>query len=135
MRSPKPLMRYICASTQTAKMYLQNVQSWRCCYVGTGQCYTHRCGAPYSIVVSNLVSTSTQIKTVSNCCFSSMRLFVLRSVRQSVSKAVFYARQHIAVGPSAYMPRQFRLSVRLSVRHTRVLYQNGCTYHRNSFTV
>ena len=26
---------------------------------------------------------------------------------------------------SAYMPRQFRLSVRLSVRHTRVLYQNG----------
>jgi len=26
---------------------------------------------------------------------------------------------------SAYMPRQFRLSVRLSVRHTRVLCQNG----------
>ena len=43
----------------------------------------------------------------------------------------FYARQHICY--SAYMPRQFRLSVCLSVRlsvcpsvcHTRVLYQNG----------
>jgi len=36
---------------------------------------------------------------------------------------------------SAYMPRQFRLSVRLSVCHTRALCQNGWTYHRNSFTV
>jgi len=39
----------------------------------------------------------------------------------------FYARQYICY--SAYMPRQFRqsvcLSVRLSVCHTRVLYQNG----------
>jgi len=29
------------------------------------------------------------------------------------------------------MPRQFRPSV----CHTRVLYQNGWTYHRNSFTI
>ena len=43
-----------------------------------------------------------------------------------------------------YMQRQFRLltvcpsvrlSFRLSVCHTRVLYQNGWTYHRSSFTL
>jgi len=32
------------------------------------------------------------------------------------------------------VPRQFRPSVCPSVCHTRVLYQNGWTYHRNSFT-
>ena len=42
----------------------------------------------------------------------------------------FYARQHICYG--AYLPCQFCPSVHPSV--SRVLYQNGWTYHRNSFT-
>ena len=41
----------------------------------------------------------------------------------------FYARQHIC--HSAYMPRQFRLTV----CHTRDVCQNGLTHHQNSFTI
>ena len=53
--------------------------------------------------------------------------------KPSSSSTSFYARQPICY--SAYMPRQFRLSVCPSVRHTRVLCHNIWTYHRNSFTV
>ena len=46
-----------------------------------------------------------------------------------LSQLSFYARQHICY--SAYMPRQFRLSV----CHTRALCQNSSTHHQNFFIV
>jgi len=44
----------------------------------------------------------------------------------------FYARQHYAV-QRVYATAIS--SVCPSIRHTRALYQKGCTYHRHSFTI
>ena len=62
-----------------------------------------------------------------DCCCLCINLLYMVSQEKRTGR--FYARQHICY--SAYMPRQFRPSV----CHTRVLCQNGWTYHRNSFTI
>jgi len=75
-----------------------------------------------------------------NCISTLFTLLTAHSVRQFNTRQTasnmtvlwtngFYARRHTCY--SAYMPRQFRLSV----HHTRALCQNGWTHHRNSFAI